>query len=77
LDEVCKVKVRDQHLSRRRKAGHITPAELILLPHGATLGQLKGAVTDAFKMLYRWVSAVNGGGVCGMLLDGGREHAWL
>jgi hypothetical protein len=53
LDDVCKVKVLDQHAHQRRKAAHITPAELILLPNGSTLGQLKTAVTDAFKTLYR------------------------
>jgi hypothetical protein len=50
---VCRAKVLEQHPHRRRKASHITPPELILVPDGCTLAQLKTAVTEAFKTLYR------------------------
>lgn len=43
----------DKHPHRRRKTVQVTPPELILLPVGSTLGDLKTAVTDAFKTLYR------------------------
>lgn len=43
----------DTQQQRRAKRSHLTPPELVLVPDGATLAELKAAVTEAFATIYR------------------------